>query len=232
MAFSSIPSPALCGPQWETSVKPGRWNLRQSPGLWNPVWVWLTFICGLFWSLVDMGPGPQQPSSWSRKSLSSSAKSLSAPLTVRSNLTDQFLIHGHSWRLYFLLLLVSHSVLSNSLQLHGLQHTRLPCPSLSPRVCSNSCPLGQWCHPTISSSVIPFFSCPPSFPASGSFPVSPLFASRGHSIRASASILPMNIWGWFPLGLTDLTSLLSKGLSRLFSSLLPDWTLNDLPTSL
>ena len=102
-----------------------------------------------------------------------------------------------------------------------MQHTRLPCPSLSPWVCSNSCPLSQWCHPIISSSVFPFFSCSQSFcPASGSFPVSQIFVSGGQSIEASASssVLPMNIWGWFPLGLTGLISLLSKGLSRVFCS--------------
>ena len=101
---------------------------------------------------------------------------------------------------------------------HGLQHTRLLCPLLSPRVCSNSCPLSQWCHPTISSSVVPFSSCPLSFPASGSFPMSQLFTSGGQSIRASAPVHPVNIQGWFPLGLTGLISLLSKGLSGVFSS--------------
>ena len=112
----------------------------------------------------------------------------------------------------------SHSVVSNPLWTHGLQHTRLPCPSLSPKICSNLCPLSQWCHQPISSSVTPFSSCPQSFPASGSFPMSQLFASGGWSIEASASILPMNIQGWFPLGLTGLISFLSKGLSRVFSS--------------
>ena len=99
---------------------------------------------------------------------------------------------------------------------HGLQPTRLPCPSPSPRVCSNSCPLSQWCHPTISSFVTPF-SRHQSFPASGSFPVSQLFASGGQRIGASASALPMNIQGWFPLELTGWISLQYKGLSRVFS---------------
>ena len=95
----------------------------------------------------------------------------------------------------------SSSVVSNSLGPHGLQHARPLCPSPTPRVYSNSCPLGWWCHPTISSSVIPFSSCLQSFPASGSFPMSQLFASGGQSIgpSASASVLPMNIQGWFPL---------------------------------
>ena len=97
---------------------------------------------------------------------------------------------------------------------------RLPCPSLSPGACSNSCPLSQWCHPTISSSAIPFSSCLQSFPASGSFPVSQFFISGGQSIGAlpSASVLPMTIQDWFLLGLTGLISLQSKGLSRVFSS--------------
>ena len=95
-----------------------------------------------------------------------------------------------------------------------------PCPLLSPRACSNSCPLSQWCHPTILSSVTSFSSCPQSFPASGSFPVSWLFASGGQNIgaSASASVLPMNVQGWFPLGLNDLISLQSRGLSTVFSS--------------
>ena len=114
----------------------------------------------------------------------------------------------------------SHSVLSNSLQSHGLQHTRLPCPSLSPEFCWKSYPLSRWCNPTTSSSVTHFSSCPQSFPASGSFQISQFFTSAGQSIRvsASASVLPMNILGWFPLGLTGLIYLLSKGLSRVFSS--------------
>jgi len=114
-------------------------------------------------------------------------------------------------------LLFSCSVMSDSLWLYGLQHTRLPCPSLSPRVCSNSCPLSPGYHPTISfSGPLPFFSCPQSFPASGSFPTSLLFALGGKSIGAStsASVLPMNIQSWFPLGLTDQICMLSKGLFR------------------
>ena len=101
---------------------------------------------------------------------------------------------------------------------HGLQHARLPCPSLSPRVCSNSCPLSRWCHPTISSSGALFSSCSRSSPKSRSFPMSWLLASGDQSIRASASVLPVKTQGWFPLELTDLISLLSKGLLRIFSS--------------
>ena len=123
-------------------------------------------------------------------------------------------------RYCLVLMLFSCSVMSNSLQPHGLQHTRLPCPSPSPRACSNLGPLSQWCHPTISSSITPFSSCLQSFPASGSFPMSQLFTSGGQSIGASAStsVLPMNIQDWFPLGLSGLISLLSKGLSRIFSN--------------
>ena len=119
------------------------------------------------------------------------------------------------------MLLSSHSVMSDCLWCHGLQHTRLPCPLLYPRICWNSHPLSQWCHPTISSSAAPFSSCPQSFPASGTFPLSWLLASGGQSIRASSaspSVLPVNIQGWFPFGMPSLTSLLSKGLSRVFSS--------------
>ena len=99
----------------------------------------------------------------------------------------------------------SHSVVSDSLWPHGPQHTRPPCPSPTSRACSNSYPSSQWCHPTISSSVIPFSACLQSFPASGSFPMSQLFVSGGQSIGVSASesVLPMNIQDWFPLGLTD-----------------------------
>ena len=114
---------------------------------------------------------------------------------------------------------ISHSVMSDSLQPHGLQHSRLPCPSPTPRACSNSCPSHQWCHPTISSSLIPFYSCLQSFPASGYFPMSWFFASGGQkNIGASTSVLPMNIQDWFPLGLTGWFSLQSKGLSRVFSN--------------
>ena len=112
-----------------------------------------------------------------------------------------------------------HCCCSDSLWPHRMQHTRLPCPSLSPGACSKSRPLSRWCHPTISSSVIPFSSCLQFCPTSRCFPVSWLFTSGGLSIGASASVCPMNIQGWFPLGLTGLISLLSKGLSRVFSSI-------------
>ena len=109
---------------------------------------------------------------------------------------------------------------SDSLWPHVLQHARLPCPSPTPGVYSNSSPLSRWCHPTISSSVTPFSSCPQSFPASGSFQVSQLFASGGQSIgvSASASVPPMNTQDWFPLGWTGWISWQSKGLSRVFSN--------------
>ena len=113
----------------------------------------------------------------------------------------------------------SHSVVSDSLWPHGLQHARHPCPSPTTRTYSNSCPSSQWCHLTISSSVAPF-SCLQSFPALGSFPVSQFFASGSQSIgvSASASVLPMNIQDWFTLGWTGWISLQSKGLSRVFSN--------------
>ena len=114
----------------------------------------------------------------------------------------------------------SHSVMSDSLWPHGLQHARPLCPSPTPGVYSNLCPLSQWCHPTISSSFIPFSSHLLSFPAPGSFPVSQFFASGGQSIgvSASASVLPMNVQDWSPLGWTSWISLQSKGLSRVFSN--------------
>ena len=114
----------------------------------------------------------------------------------------------------------SCSVVSDSLWLNGLQHTRHPCPSPTPRVCLNSCLSRWWCHSTISSSVVPFSSCLQSSPASGSSPVSQFFTSGGQSIgvSASTSILPMNIQDWFPLGWTGWISLQSKGLSGVFSN--------------
>ena len=115
---------------------------------------------------------------------------------------------------------LSHSVVSNFLRPHELQHARLPCPSPTPRVYSNSCPSSQWCHPTISSSVVPFSSCLHSFPALRSFPMSQFFTSHGQIIgaSASASVLPMNTQDWSPLGWTGWISLQSKGLSRVFSN--------------
>ena len=114
----------------------------------------------------------------------------------------------------------SHSVVSDSLWPHEPQHARPPCSSTTPGVYPNPCPLSWWCHPTISSSIVPFSSCFQSFPASGSFQMSQLFASGGQSIRVSAStsVLPMNTQNWSPLGWTGWISLQSKGLSRVFSN--------------
>ena len=113
----------------------------------------------------------------------------------------------------------SRSVVTDSLRPHGLQHSRPPCQSPTPRVYSNSCPLSPWCHPAISSSVVPFSSCLQSFLSSGSFQMNQFFASGGQMIgvSASASVLPMNIQDWFPLGWTGWISVQSKGLSRVFS---------------
>ena len=118
---------------------------------------------------------------------------------------------------YFSSVQFSHWVMSDSLWPHGLQHARLPCPSTTPGTYSNSCPSSRWCHPTITSSVIPFPSCLQSFSSSGSLQISQFFTSGGQSIgvSASASILPMNIRDWFPLGWTGWISLQSKGLSCL-----------------
>ena len=129
-----------------------------------------------------------------------------------------------NYRLSFLLcplsVQFSHSVMSNSLRRHEPQHARSPCPSPTPGVYPNPCPSSRWCHPTVSSSVIPFSSCPQSFPASGSFPMSQLFAwgSQSIGVSTSASVLPKNTQDWSPLERTDWISLQSKGLSRVFSN--------------
>ena len=130
--------------------------------------------------------------------------------------------NDHSFSLPFMVSFSSVQWLSHVwlFATHELQHARPPCPSPSPRVHLNPCPLCRWCLPIISSSVVPFSSCPQSFPGSGSFPVSQLFASGGQSIRVSAStsVLPMNTQDWSPLGWTGWISLQSKGLSRVFSN--------------
>ena len=128
--------------------------------------------------------------------------------------------HYWLWLFSFSLIQFSHPVISDSLPLHELQQTRASCPSPTPRVHPNPCPSSQWCHPTISSSVVPFSSCPQSFPASGYFQMSQRSASGGQSIGVSASapVLPMNTQDWSPLGWTGWISLQSKGLSRVFSN--------------
>ena len=135
-------------------------------------------------------------------------------LDLSQNLNQFYRLNGFSSVQF------SHSVVSDSLQPHELQHARPPCPSPTPGVYSNSCPSSWWCHPAISSSVIPFSSCSQSLPASGSFPGSQLFAWGGQSIgvSASASVLPMNTQDWSPSGWTGWISLQSKGLSRVFSN--------------
>ena len=133
------------------------------------------------------------------------------PLRLSSLCSFRF--RAEKWSVQF-----SHSVMSNSLSPHGLQCAKIPCPSPTPRACSNSCSLSWWCCPTISSSVTLFSSCLQSFPPSGSFPMSWLIASGGQSIGALATVLPVSIQGWFHLGLTSLSSLQSKRISRVFSS--------------
>ena len=136
-------------------------------------------------------------------------------LSARRN---RFLFWSFHWN-QFSSVQFSRSVVSDSLRPYELQHARPPCPSPTPRVYPNSCPLGRWYHSTISSSVVPFFSCPQSFTASGSFPMSQLFGSGGQSIgvSASTSVLPVNTQDWSPLGWTGWISLQSKGHSRVFS---------------
>ena len=134
------------------------------------------------------------------------------PLCCPRALTLSSLLHASNlnWSPIFSSVQFNHSVIYNSLRPHGLQHARVTCPSPTPGAYSNSCPSSLWCHSTNSSSVVPFSFCLQSFPASGSFPMSQHFASGGQSIGVSASVLSVNIQGWFPLGLPGLISLLSK----------------------
>ena len=139
------------------------------------------------------------------------------------NLLGKKLLEYNSFTMLYqfqvlLLLLFRHAVVSDFLQSHGLRHTRSCCPSPSPEVRPSSCPLHQWCHPGISSCEALFCFCPRSFPASGAFPVSQLFTSCEQNTGVSASVLPLKIQSWFPLQLTGLISLLSKGISWVFSS--------------
>ena len=138
---------------------------------------------------------------------------------TRGLFCQNLFLHQLRWSYNFYSVKFSHSLVSDSLWPHELQHARPPCPSPTSKVYPNPFPLSQWCHPTISSSVIPFSSCPQSFPASGSLPMSQLFASSGQSTGASAStsVLPMNTQDWFPWR-TGWISLQSKGLSRVFSN--------------
>ena len=142
--------------------------------------------------------------------------------TVREKFPAEYILRQNYIWISFVFSSVqfSHSVTSDSLRFHGPQHTRPPCPSPTPGVYSKSCPLSQWCHPTISSSVIPFSSCLQSFPASGSFQMSQFFTSNGQNIgvSASTSVLPVNTQDWSPLGWTGWISLQPKGLSRVFSN--------------
>ena len=138
------------------------------------------------------------------------------------------------WRHFSNTVQLSCSVMSDSLQPHGRQHAKPPCPSPTPGAYSNSCPLSRWCHPTISSSVIPVSSDLQSFPASGSFPMSQFFASGGQNIgvSASTSVFPMSIQDWFPLGWTVWISFLSKELSRVFSNIAVQKSINSLVLSI
>ena len=128
--------------------------------------------------------------------------------------------HKESDTVWFSSVQFSCSIMSYSLRPHELQHARPPCPSPTPRVHPNPCPSSRWCHPTISSSIVPFSSCPQSFPTSGSLQMSQLFSSGGQSIgvSASTSVLPMNTQDWSPLGWTGWIPLQSKGLWRVFSN--------------
>ena len=170
---------------------------------------------GVFcWNLRSVQLHPWKRAAWDEVSLCPVSALSLFPIAPASFLTPSPPAFGSFLHCCSVLLLFICSLASDSLRSHVLHHARLPCPSLSPGVCSSSCPLSWWCHPTISSSVISFSSCPQSFPTSGSLPMSRLFASGGLSVgaSASASVLPMNIQSWFPLGFIALISLLSKAV--------------------
>ena len=178
----------------------------------------LCTCCSLLWKTLPLTSFifPEHISRLEKLPYSFTLIAMSRILYMLSNFSNEKLELGR-YLGSILLLLFSCSVMSDSLLLHRLQHTRFPCPPPSPGAYSNSCPLSWWCCPTISASVAPVSSCLQSFPASGSFPMSQFFASGDQSIgaSASASVLPMNIQDWFPL--TGLISLQSKGLSKIFS---------------
>ena len=140
--------------------------------------------------------------------------------TIKKHLPNKSFSSCHKKHHQFSSVQFTHSVMSNSLRPHESQHARPPCPSPAPGVYTNSCPSSRWCHPAISSSAVPFYSCPQSLPASGSFPMSKLFAwgAQSTGVSASASVLPMNTQDLSPLGWTGWISLQSKGLSRVFSN--------------
>ena len=181
-------------------------------------------IPGLMYTHTHTHPHTPQYTWWEDEWGCFESMSLYINLRIFANLKIfNLLIIGHEMDHYICLYFsaqVSYSVMSDSLQPHGLHHTRLPCPSPNPGVYSNSYPSRQWCYPTISSFDIPFSSHIQSFLASGSFPMSQFFTSgcQTTGASASASVLPMNIQDWSPLGLTGLISLQSKGLSRVFSN--------------
>ena len=168
-------------------------------------------------SVLPMNTQDWSPLGWTGW-ISLQFKGLSRVFSNNTVQKHQFSVLSFLYSLQFSLEKFSHSVVSDSLWPHRLHHARFPCSSPTPGACSNSCPLSWWFHPTISSSVVPFSSCLQSFPALGSFPVSQFFASGGQSMGASALVFPMNIQDWFSLRLTGLISLLSKGLSRVFSN--------------
>ena len=201
-------------------------NIRNYVVVWllNHVWLFVTPWTVARQSPLSMGFPRQECWSWlpfptprDFCNQVTEPSSLASPALVGRFFTTSITWEVQKW-FQFNSVQFSCSAVSNSLWPHGLQHTRPPCPSPTPRVYPNSCPLSQWCHPTISSSVIPFSSCLQSLQVSGSFQMSEFFASGGQSIgvSASASVLPMKVQDWFPLGWTGWISLKSKGLSRVF----------------
>ena len=218
---ASSPKPADCSGKWQMHSPQRRdgepWLLRSlASEIWGSVQFSLSVVSD------SLRPHGLQHTKLPCSSLTPEAYSNSCPSswwchTIISSSVIPFSSHLQSFPAS---VQFSLSVMSDSLQPHELQHARPPYPSPTPRVHPNPCPLSQWCHPTISSSVVPFSSCPQSFPASGSFQMSQFFTSGGQNIgvSASASVLPMSIQDWFPLGWTGWISLQSKGLLRVFSN--------------
>ena len=177
-------------------------------------------LLGISWVCVSRAVHKYESGKTGRTREQHLSSTLSSTWGLYTSYSYRFFLNCDSHSRPLRMLLFSRSVMSDSLGPHGLQHIRLPCPSPSPRFGLNSGLLSPWCYPIPSSSIAPFSSCPHSFPASGPFPMSQLFASGGQIVGASALVIshPMNIQGWFPLGLTGLTSLQSRQLIRVCSS--------------
>ena len=213
---SNSPFPSSTSPESPTALSVSGLGASRTSCKWgHSVWV---SIAAFSHSAQCPFSGFTRAIAWDRMSFPFKAEWCS--VVCRDHILLLLFVGEHLGCFQFSSVQFSRSVVSDSMWPHESQHARPPCPSPTPRVHPNSCPTSQWCHPAISSSLIPFSSCPQSFPASGSFPMSQLFASGGQRIgvSASASVLPMNTQDWSLLGWTGWISLQSKGLSRVFSN--------------